>query len=323
MTPWLDAFVPAFGLLALGALLRRRLLPDPAFWSGAERLVFYALLPCLLAGAIAAVDLSRLPFGGMALSAWGALAAGTALSLLLARGFGLGHAATTSVLQGGIRFNTIMALAVAGGVFGAPGLAFGAVATGLIVPAVQVITTLAFALGRDAPGGAPGGTTPAAAPGTAHRARPRIPGALRQVASNPLILGCAAGFALSALGGLPPGAGPLVRALGGASVALGLLTVGAALGAGALRDRVPVQAATTALKLLVMPALTLALARLLGVDPLPAAVLALFMAMPTAPTAYVQARLMGGDAPLVAATTTAQHLAAALTLPLWALLLGL
>lgn len=303
MTAWLDAFVPAFGLLALGALLRRRLLREDAFWSGVERLVFHALLPCLLAGAISAVDLSRLPLGGMALSVWGALAVGTAGSVVLSRGFGLGHAAMTSVLQGGIRFNTVMALAVAGGVFGAPGLAFGAVATGLIVPAVQVITTLAFALG--------GG-----------RGQLRPLGVLRQVASNPLILGCATGFCLSALGGLPAGVGPLVRALGQASVALGLLAVGAALGAEALRDRVPVQAATSALKLLAMPAITFGLANLVGVDPLPAAVLALFMAQPTAPTAYVQARLMGGDAPLIAAMTTAQHLAAVLTLPLWAWALG-
>ena len=93
---------------------------------------------------------------------------------------------------------------------------------------------------------------------------------LRQVALNPLILACLLGFALSALGGLPPGLGPLLRALGGASVALGLLAVGAALTLGALRDRPLLQNLVAAQKLLLMPLLTLALARLFGLDALAA-----------------------------------------------------
>lgn len=271
-----------------------------------ERLVFWVLLPCLVAGAIAGVDLDRLPVGGMAAAILGAVAVGTAACFGIARAFGQDHAAATSVLQGGIRFNTLLAFAVAGGVFGAPGVALGAVAVGIIVPTVQVVTTLAFAMGAG---------------------RAAKPGAVfRQVVLNPLILGCVAGFALSALGGLPPGVGPLVRSLGQACVALGLLGVGAALGgpagAGALRDRAALQAATGAWKLLAMPALTLAIARAVGVDPLAAAVAALFMAQPTATTAYVQARIMGGDAPLMAAMISNQHVAAVLTLPLWAWWLG-
>jgi predicted permease len=301
--PWLDAFVPAFGLLAVGALLRRRLLREDAIWAGIEKLVFWVLLPSLLASSISSVDLSSLPVGGMALSVWVALLLGTAACLLMARGFGLGHPAATSVLQGGIRFNNLMGFAIAGAVFGAPGVALGAVATGLIVPCVQVIITLAFALGG-------------------RRGRPRLLALLRQVALNPLIIGCAAGFVLAALGGLPAGLAPMLRALGQASVALGLLTVGAALGVEALRDRPPVQAATAAWKLLAMPALTWGMCHLLGLDPLPTAIAVIFMAQPTAATSYVMARMMGGDAPLVAAMTTTEHLAAILTLPLWVLLLS-
>lgn len=297
MTPWLEAFVPAFGLLALGALLRRRLLRDDAVWAGMERLVFWVLLPALIVAALSGIDLSRVPLGGLLAAIWGALGIGTVLSVLLARAAGQGHAAMTSVLQGGIRFNNLMGFAIGGALFGPPGLALAAVCTGMIVPLVQVVTTLAFALdGR--------------------RVRPLA--LLRQVGANPLILACAAGFLLAALGGLPPGVGPFVRALGQASVALGLLCVGAALSLGALADRPGLQAATAVLKLLVMPALTLGLCRLLGLEPLPTAIAVLFMALPTASTSYVMARAMGGDAPLMAAVTTTEHAASALTLPLWA-----
>jgi predicted permease len=55
----------------------------------------------------------------------------------------------------------------------------------------------------------------------------------------------------------------------------------------------------------------------LGVPPLAMAVAVIFMALPTAATSYVMARAMGGDAPLMAAITTTEHIAAIATLPFW------
>jgi predicted permease len=293
--------VPAFGLLALGAMLKRRLLPDDAVWAGIERLIFWVLLPALLLSAIGSVRLGEVPVGGMMLAIWLALAAGTAAAVALARGFRQGHASMTSVLMGGIRFNNLVGFSIAGALFGGPGVALGAVATGLIVPFVQFVTNAAFALGR------PGPFQPWPA--------------LRQIALNPLMLACVAGFAVAGAGGLPAGVKPMAEALGRASVALGLLAVGAALSPGAMRDRVALQLGTAALKLLLMPALTLGLCLALGLDPLPTAMAVLFMALPTAATSYVMARAMGGDAPLMAAITSSEHALAILSLPLWLTLL--
>lgn len=304
---WLDAFVPVFGLLALGAVLRRRLIPNDAVWAGIERLIFWVLLPCLIATALGGTDLRALPVGGMAVAVWAALGLGTLASVVLARALGHGHAAMTSVLQGGIRFNNLMGFALAGAIWGAPGIALAAVATGLIVPFVQTVATLAFALGS-APGGGPSAPI-----------RPwRL---LRQVALNPLIIGVLVGFAFSFAGGFPPGLGAGLRVLGQASVALGLLCVGAALTVQGMTDRPGTQAATAMLKLGVMPAITWALCAMLGLAPLPTAIAVLFMALPTAATSYVMARAMGGDAPLMAAITTSEHAASVFTLPVWVFLL--
>ena len=139
---------------------------------------------------------------------------------------------------------------------------------------------------------------------------------LRQLALNPLLLAVAIGFGIAALGGLPAGLAPTVQTLGRASVALGLLCVGAALSLQSFSDRVGVQAATGVLKLVVMPAVTWALCIALGVPPLATAVAVVFMALPTAATSYVMARAMGGDAPLMAAITHDEHIASIVTLPL-------
>ncbi|MCO6416626.1 AEC family transporter [Siccirubricoccus sp. KC 17139] len=305
MILYLNVFLPPFGMLLAGVLLRRWLLREEAVWAGIERLVFWALLPSLLVSAIAAVDLSDLPLGAMALAIWLSLLLGGGLSLLLAQAFGAAHPAATSVFQGGIRFNQLMGFAIAAGLYGPAGTSLGAVATGLIVPCVQVLTTLVFALGR--PDGA----------------RPSIGRVARQLATNPLLLACLIGFTVSALGGLPPGIRPLLATLGQASIALGLLCVGAALSLATLRDRLKLQLATALLKLLLMPALTLGFGHAFGLEPLALATALVFMALPTATTSYVMARAMGGDAKLMAAIITLEHLLSAVTLPAMIALLGL
>jgi hypothetical protein len=303
MTAWLDAFVPAFALLALGALLKRRLLRDDAVWAGMERLIYWVLLPALIIAALSPLDLGTLPLGRIAGAIWAALALGSLAAVSLARTFRLPHPAMTSVLQGGIRFNNLMGFAIVGALFGAEGIGFGAVATGIIVPFVQTVTTLAFAF-------------------DGKRGPPRPLTVLKQLALNPLLLAVGIGFGIAALGGLPAGLAPTVQTLGRASVALGLLCVGAALSLQSFSDRVGVQAATGVLKLVVVPAATWGLCVLLGVPPLATAVAVVFMALPTAATSYVMARAMGGDARLMAAITTTEHIASIVTLPLWVLLVA-
>lgn len=304
MAAWFDAFLPAFGLLALGALLKRVLLPEDAVWAGIERLIYWVLLPSLIVAALAQVDLATLPLGRIVVVIWGALGIGTVLALLLSRALRQDHGAMTSVLMGGIRFNNLMGFAIAGALFGQEGIVMAAVATGVIVPFVQFVTTAAFAIGGRGPGFRP-----------LHVAR--------QIALNPLITACVIGFGIAALGGLPPGIGPTVQALGRASVALGLLCVGAALAAESFTDRPALQFLTGFQKLVIMPALTLGLCRLFGLEGLTVTVAVLFMALPTAATSYVMSRAMGGDARLMAAITTTEHVASVLTLPLWVLVLGL
>ncbi|MFM7419994.1 MAG: AEC family transporter [Alphaproteobacteria bacterium] len=301
MNLWLDAFVPAFALLGLGALLRRILLPLDAVWAGMEKLIYWVLLPSLILSALAALDPASLPLGAMAFTIWGALAIGTLISVLLSRSMGHGHAAMTSILQGGIRFNNLMGFAIVGAIFGAEGISFGAVATGIIVPFVQSVTTLAFAMDGS-------------------RGRPKPLTILRQLILNPLIIACILGFTIAALGGFPPGVKPTIQTLGRASVALGLLCVGAALSWESFTDRVPTQALTGVLKLVGMPAITYGLGTYAGLPHLPLAAAVIFMALPTAATSYVMARAMGGDAKLMAAITTTEHIASILTLPFWVML---
>ncbi len=302
LTPYIDAFFPSFGLILLGHLLRRRVLTDAAFWSGVERLVFYVLSPALLAVSIGGVDLSVMPVGTLAIAILAGLLGGLALCTLAWKPLGLDFAAYTSLVQGGIRFNSFLGLALATALFGNAGLALGAVLTGLIVPAVNTILVLVFALG-----------------GGRQTSMWRF---LLTLLTNPLILGCAAGYAFSLAGGMPHGIGPFLRTLGSATIPLGLMTVGAALTLPGMRLRVPAQVSSWIIKLALVPTITVAMGRLLGLDATATLLAALFIGLPTATTSYVTARQLGGDAPFMAAIITSQHIVAIVTLPLLIALLG-
>ena len=101
-----------------------------------------------------------------------------------------------------------------------------------------------------------------------------------------------------------------------AALGMGLLAIGAGLHPrDALRPNATVWLAIT-LKLLLYPAIVIAVAFALGLDETQISYLALCAAVPTAMNGYVIARQMGGDAQLYAAIVTVQTAVSFVTIPL-------
>src|SRR5699024_1149441 len=114
----------------------------------------------------------------------------------------------------------------------------------------------------------------------------------------------------------------ILEITGRAALPLGLMTVGAGL---QLRLRWHDAAATAwsaVFKLATMPLLALAAAGLFGLSTLETQILVLFAALPTATSAYILARQLGGDHTLLATILTVETLLSALTLPVVLLLIG-
>ncbi len=138
---------------------------------------------------------------------------------------------------------------------------------------------------------------------------------LLPILKNPLILACLAGALVNLAGvGLPGGSDRLLNLLAVASLPLGLLCVGAALKPQELGGEVAALGWNCAARLLAMPLLAFAIARGLGLPSMESAVLVLFFALPTAPTAYVLTRQLGGDGHLMAGIITLQTLLSGATL---------
>lgn len=291
------AVAPIFLLIILGFGFRRTGFPGDAMWAPAERLAYYVLLPALVVHNLAGAELAGLQLAPMAAAIVAIPLALTALWMVLRPLTGMDGAAFTSALQGTIRFNSYLAFAVAAAMFGPPGVTVCAVFVAFTMPMVNVICITALAAYGDSE-------------------RPDWTAVPRQVATNPLILACALGAALNAGGVVPPDwAMDTLGILAKAALPLALLCVGAGLDLSVGRRRSGVMALTCVLKLAVMPAAAWAIAHGLGITGLTFSVVIMFAAMPASPAAYVLARQLGGDAPLMAGILTVQTAMAAVTLP--------
>lgn len=290
------ALLPVALLIALGYGLRRSgFIPD-AFWPPAERLCYFILLPALLTHTLATADLAGIPVGTLVASLILPILIVAAILIAANTVIGIDGPAFTSVFQGGVRFNNYVGVSAAVGLFGTAGLPLAAVANATIVPTVNVLCVLVFAYY---------GTT-----------RASLLGIMRGIAMNPLIVGSALGILLYATGlGMPPGIEGFARALGQASLPLGLLCVGAALEWKALGRGVRPTAIATFAKFVLMPSATAIACLALGLDGRAATIAVLFQSLPTASSSYVMARQLGGDAPLMAGIIASQTVFAALAVP--------
>ena len=286
--------LPDFALILLGAAIRRWMHLGDHFWSGVEKLVYFILFPALLVNAIIK---TRLDLGAalpLLATAFAAMAGGMLLGLLPKLFTRLPALTYASMFQCAYRFNSYIALAVAGMLFGAPGIA----TMGLIVGAAVPFAIFFFFL---------------------LLARHGEVGLWREVARNPLIWATASGFLLNLAGFVPPA--PLQAFLGrlaDASIALGLITVGAALRLDGSSGVKAFASWLVAVKLLALPLIAIGVGTLFGLSGLNFQVVVLFAALPTASSAYILAMRMGGDGRSVAWLISATTLGSMLTLSGWA-----
>ena len=286
--------LPDFALILLGAAIRRWMQLGDHFWNGVEKLVYFILFPALLVNAIVK---TRLDLGAalpLLATAFAAMAAGMLLAALGGRLAPLPALRFASLFQCAYRFNSYIALAVAGMLFGAPGIATMGLIVGVAVPFANLVSVWMLARHGSA-------------------------SVWREIARNPLIWATAAGLLLNLAGFQPPA--PLQAFLGrlaDASIALGLITVGAALRLENAPGARGFSLWLLVVKLLALPVTALIIGRQLGLVGLNLQVVVLFAAMPTASSAYILAMRMGGDGRSVAWLISATTLASMLTLPLWA-----
>ncbi len=289
-TAW--ALLPDFLLIAAGFALCRFTPLGRPLWDGVERLVYYVLFPVLLFNSIGRAPLQIAATVDLALAGWGVIGSGIVLAYALRLSRRVDARLHASGAQTAFRFNSFIALALAERLSGPQGLAWVALLIALCVPVCNVAAV--WPLARH------GGQ-----------------GILREIARNPLIVATIAGLAAN-LAGLqwPDAVATALQRIGLAALPLGLMAVGAGLKFGGLTQAPGLAAALLAIRHLALPAVAIALCIALALAPEQRLILVAFAAVGTAPTAYVLAARMGGEASFVAGIVTLSTLLSAASVPL-------
>jgi predicted permease len=292
------AILPVVLVTSCGYLFKLSDFLNDDFWYGADKLAYYVLLPSLFVRLTATAELDR-TFLGAPITLVITITTLTVLMLLSRRFISSSPPAFTSMYQGAVRFNSFVLLAVSLQLYGDAVGAVTAVCIAVVVPLVN-LTSVAI-LSRY---------------GKSHSA-PSWRKLLMRLATNPLIDACVIGLLINVTQlPVPTSILSSLEILGQAALPLGLLCVGAGIDVRLLGSWQPDIVITNVIKLIIKPLLVMGLGTLLGLEGLTFAATVLFAAMPTATSAYILARQLGGDDRLMATIVMSQTIFSALTVPM-------
>ena len=290
--------LPDFLLIGFGWLLHRKFSFTREFFASLEKLVYYVLFPALLFQAIVRIPITVSSAADLFFATASVAAIGVVLSWLALPFFRPTALAMASGAQCGYRFNTYIALALAPSLAGAAGQTTMALIVGFAVPLVNLAAVYALA-------------------------RQQGSGLFGALLRNPLLMSTVLALVCNFAGlQLPQPVDTLLARLGSASIALGILCVGASLTWQPGQTQFSLIGWMLAIKLLLLPACAWFIADWLGLDPLKRQMVILFAAMPPATGAYVLAVRMGGDGRLVSLMISIGIPLSSLTIPLWLLLIA-
>ena len=280
-------------MVAIGGLVRKRLSENA--WAGLDRLNFELLFPALIFTAAASrpIDLGRVAVIGP--SVWAILTLGLIAGYGARRFWGGRFLDFAGAWQTAWRFNTALGFVAVTALPGVDAALFAVVA-GLAVPVANV-----FAVSALSRGGAMG-----------------VWGTVKRVTTNPFFVASLAGVLVGISGfSIPTLINAPLLLLAQAAIPVALLSIGATMDWSALARLNGFSATLCAVKLLVLPAATLAACLMLGAEPALLAILVTFAALPTATASHVLAAGFGADRVLVATIVAQGTLLSTVSLPIW------
>jgi hypothetical protein len=302
VTVTLSAIAPVFLIIATGYLLFKTRLVDETIWSAIEHLCFYLLFPFLIIRTLIRANLGSVPvldfFIVIVIAILGMAILLVLIQAFVWRRFPESGPSFSSIFQGATRFHGFVAIAIIGPLYGDAGLTLAALALAIMVPLLNVISVIVLSIyGRS-------------------ESKADFAAVARRVFTNPLIIACLAGLLLNRVG-VPDIVFSAIDIIGAGGLGLGLLAVGASMKFGHAAQHKMLLTIGVLTRLVGMPVMVIGMSWLVGLDGIARTVAIISGAVPTAASAYVMARKMGGDAELMSSIVTFQVMVAFFTLPLF------
>ena len=284
------ALIPIFSLIMIGYFLKRIKFPSSEFWPQADKLTYFILMPSLLIYKLSTANLSSNNSTYFILTALITILIVWFILILLNKYLHFNNAAFTSIVQGGIRFNTYVFLALADSVFGNDGLIFAALLLMFVIPFINILCISTFAL-------------------YVNDSRLTFIDLFKSIFTNPLIVACFIGGVINYLGiDMPIIIENTLSIISSAALPLGLLSVGFGLVIKEIHSSKSEIFHANFSKLLITPFIMYGVAMMFQLDSQMIAILIIFAVLPTAPSSFILARQLGGDVKLMSSIITVQTL---------------
>ncbi len=288
---------PIFLVILLGGVLKGILISDEKIWYQINRLTYWILFPALLFNKTSVIDLDSFSVGLFSASMILGYLVAVSVAYVASKMYGMSAASLSSVIQGGGRHNSFIALAVISQFFGEQGEIVGALAVAVMVSFSNILTVIFMTSILSDTG----------------KGKPSI---ISEILRNPFILAIAAGLTFNYFDwGHLPIFHDFTTYLGKAALPLALICVGAGLQFGNMRKFVAPCLIASMSKMIILPATVFAAAKYFELPPIMSVSAVIFVSVPTSSTAYALAKYMGGDAPLMAAIISLQTLLSVVTIP--------
>lgn len=299
----LQAVLPVFLVIAIGAVARRfRFIGEP-FIDAANGLVYYLLLPALLFYKIGTSDFRQAFNAPLVLGGYAATVATFLAATLFSRRMRMTPAEQGSFVQGAFRANlAYVGLPIVFSAVGDGGLRKAGILLGFMVPLLNALAVVALMLPH-------GGDV---------RPWENARRVLRQLVTNPLILSSFLGIAWSALAlPVPPLAGNTLEILSSATLPLSLLCLGGSFSFERARSGFRLAALASSMKIVLLAGTALAAYRWMGLSGEDLRVGTIMMGCPTAVITYVMASQLKGDRDLAGSIVVVSTAASAATITGW------
>ena len=294
---------PVFLLIILGNFLRRIKVPDVSFWEINDKLCYWVLIPALLFHYISQINLSSEMLYSYSVIIYVGFFIAILTVLILGKLLGYPAERWTSILQGAVRQNAFIALAITGSLFGDEGLKIASIFMLIYVPSINIIivTTMVMNFGQS----------------KKNASKNEFITVFIELSKNPFILAMIAGLIFSIAqseklkviidtSGL----------LGSAALPIMLLTIGAKIKVRDLALTITPILISNVLKLLALPLIAFFVANYLGLSEIEVIVAVIFAAVPTAVSSHTLARQFGADDQLMTSIITTQVILSFITIPI-------
>ena len=282
-----SSLLPVFSLILIGYFFKKISFPSHEFWPLADKLTYFVLMPSLLIYKLSNATFSKDSIDFVIASLLAIFF--TLILLVIINKFSpTKNSSFTSIIQGGIRFNTYVFLALSGSIFGDEGLILSAIILTFTIPFINILCVSIFAL-------------------YSNNDKLDFIYLIKSIITNPLIISCAIGGGVNYFDiSLHISINSLLEILSKAALPLGLLSIGYALVLKDIKDTKKDLIVSCVGKFVLLPLFIYGFGVFFNLSEIMLAILVLFSLLPTAPSSFVLARQLGGDLTLMTSIITIQ-----------------